>query len=120
MARSLRASPQERTAFVFVCQAGEWEVKAALLAASLRRQYGDDIELIAAIPQPREIWGTVAPVTTALLEQLRVRHVPITNPIDTAFAHANKIACLGVETAAAKIVFLDSDMLCLARCDFTL
>lgn len=120
LAQSLRASPQERTAFIFVCQAGEWEVKAALLAASLRRHYGDDIELIAAIPQPQDIWGTVAPATSALLEQLRVRRVPITNPIEHSFAHANKIACLGAETAADRMVFLDSDTLCLRRCDWSL
>lgn len=116
-ARLFGASPRGRTAFVFVCQAGEWELKAALLAASLRQHHGDDAELIAAIPQPCEIWGTVSQATLALLAQLHVRCVPITNPIEPAFTHANKIACLGVETQARKLIFLDSDMLCLAPCD---
>ena len=115
----LSRAPAARPAFVFVCQAGEWELKAALLAASLRRRYGyDGIELIAAIPQPRES-GHLAQDTAALLEQLRFD--ACRSPIrSTPPSHANKIACLGVETAAAKIVFLDSDMLCLARCDFAL
>ncbi len=113
-------APTARPAFVFVCQAGEWELKAALLAASLRRRHGYEAELIAAIPQPREIWGTMAQDTAALLDRLHVRRVPITNPIDPAFSHANKIACLGVETEANVLVFLDSDILCLARCDFGL
>jgi hypothetical protein len=119
-AQSFGAPSSKHTAFVFVCQAGEWELKAALLAASLRRHYGVDVELIAAVPQPHEIWGTVASATAALLERLQVRCVPITNPIDHAFSHANKIACLGVETTADVLVFLDSDTICLARCDFAL
>jgi hypothetical protein len=116
-AQGFLASPAERTAFVFVCQPGEWEVKACLLAASLRRHYGSSAELIAAFPQPREIWGSVATGTMGLLQQLQVRCVPITNPIDHAFSHANKIACIGVETQAEVLVFLDSDVLCLARWD---
>lgn len=107
-------------AFAFVCQAGEWELKAALLAASLRRHYGAEVELIAAVPHPHDIWGTMAQDTAALLQRLQVRCVPITNPIDPAFSHANKIACLGVETTANVLIFLDSDTLCLARCDFAL
>jgi hypothetical protein len=95
-------------------------LKAALLAASLRRQYGHDTELIAAVPHPHEIWGTMAQGTAALLARLKVRCVPIINPIEPAFSHANKIACLGVETTADGLVFLDSDTLCLARNDFVL
>jgi hypothetical protein len=115
-----KASPHERTAFVFVCHAGEWELKAALLAASLRRHYGPDVQLIAAIPQPPDIWGTIAPGTAALLDRLRVRCVPIINPIEPSFAHANKIARIGIETPADVLVFLDSDTLCLSPCDFAL
>lgn len=113
-ADSFREPSARRTAFVFVCQAGEWGLKASLLAASLRRHYGPDVELVAAIPQPHQIWGTLDRDTAVLLERLQVRCVPIVNPIDTAFAHANKIACLGVETAADILVFLDGDTLCLA------
>ncbi len=119
-AQSFGASPPRHNAFVFICQAGEWELKAALLAASLRRQYGHDVELIAAVPHPSDIWGTMAQGTVALLARLQVRCVPIHNPIEAAFSHANKIACLGVETSAKDLVFLDSDILCLARCDFSL
>lgn len=119
-ARSLGKPSSARTAFVFVCQPGEWELKAALLAASLRRHYGKDIELIAALPQPREIWGTMTAGTAALLQQLQVRCVPIENPIEPSFTHANKIACLGVEVSAEVIVFLDSDILCVAQHNFSL
>ncbi|HEX6611959.1 MAG TPA: sulfotransferase [Hyphomicrobiaceae bacterium] len=118
--QSFGASPHERTAFVFVCHAGEWELKAALLAASLRRHYGPDVQLIAAIPQPPDIWKTIAPGTATLLDRLHVRCAPITNPIEPSFAHANKIACIGIETPADVLVFLDSDTLCLSPCDFAL
>jgi len=113
-------APGNDLAFVFVCQAGEWELKAMLLAASLRRHYGDAPELIAAIPHPPETWGTLAAGTITLLDRLRVRRIAITNPIDPAFPHANKMSCLSVDTSAGTLVFLDSDMLCLARHDFTL
>jgi hypothetical protein len=114
------STPTRKLAFVFVCQAGEWELKAMLLAASLRRHYGSDPDLIAAIPHPPEVWGSVAQPTLALLDRLGVRPIAIANPIDPGFPHANKIACLGAETAADTLVFLDSDMLCLARHDFSL
>lgn len=99
--------------FVFVCQGGEWEVKAMLLAASLRRHHGTNFELIAAVPGPPEVWGELSDHTRALIGSLNLRSVSITNPIDPSFAHANKIACLKVQTEARKLVFLDSDMLCM-------
>jgi hypothetical protein len=99
--------------FVFICQQGELEVKSLLLAASLRRHLRCDHELVAAIPHPESTWGAPAPDTLALLQRLGVRTVPIENPIDPGYPIGNKLACLGVETTADKMVFLDSDMLCL-------
>ncbi len=99
--------------FVFVCQAGELEIKSLLLAASLRQYVQGDYELVAALPQPVARWGTLSTTTTALLQQLDIRTVPITNNIDENYPIANKIACLGIATPAEKIIFLDSDILCL-------
>lgn len=99
--------------FVFVCQAGELEVKSLLLAASLRRHLRCDYELVAAIPRPEAIWGTPSAATLALLHRLEARTAAIENPIDAGYPIGNKLACLGIETAAGKVVFLDSDMLCL-------
>ncbi len=102
-----------RFAFVFICQVGELEVKALLLAASLRRWLHPRHELIAAIPTPADQWGALQPATIGLLRRLSVRLTPITNPIAVSFLHANKIPCLEVATTADKLVFLDSDILCL-------
>ena len=99
--------------FVFVCQAGELEIKSMLLAASLRQFLRCDYELVAAIPQPINQWGQIAASTQALMQTLGVRSVPITNSIDLNYPIGNKVACLGIESIADKIVFLDSDILCL-------
>jgi len=42
---------QSKYCFVFVCQPGELEIKSMLLAASLRFQHGNEIELVAALPE---------------------------------------------------------------------
>jgi hypothetical protein len=100
--------------FVFVCQQGELEIKSMLLAASLRHYLrSDDYELVAAFPQPERRWRTVSAKTRTLIQTLGVRSVPIANGIDKNYPIGNKVACLGIETPAEKIVFLDSDILCL-------
>lgn len=114
------AEPQEykNVAVVFVCQSGEWELKALLLAASLRRWCGDAIELIAAVPNPPEIWGVLSDATEQQLKELGVRQQPIANHWGTEFSHANKISCLRIQTSRQVLVFLDSDILCLGRPNF--
>lgn len=102
-----------RYAFVFVCQAGELEIKALLLAASLKRFLRCEHELIAAVPTPASTWGELAEETRALLQQLGVRIEPIVNPIDPDYRIGNKLACLDVPTRAGTVVFLDSDIVCL-------
>ena len=99
--------------FVFVCQAGELEIKSMLLATSLQRFLRCNYELVAAIPQPTSQWGQISASTQALMQTLGVRSVPITNSIDLNYPIGNKVACLGIESSADKMVFLDSDILCL-------
>ena len=102
-----------RYAFVFVCQQGDLETKALLLAASLLRFLRVDYELIAALPGPANLWGQPSNDTLALLSRWNVRCVPIENPIGPDYPIGNKLACLSVPTDADKLVFIDSDMLCL-------
>jgi hypothetical protein len=97
--------------FVFICQQGELEIKASLLAASLHRYLQCDHELVAAIPTPVERWGKPTDHTNAFLEKIGVRLVPIRNQIDEKYPIGNKVSCLSIETSADKIVFLDSDIL---------
>ncbi|GEM_PF-520505 len=104
--------------FVFVCQQGELEMKSMLLAASLKRYLRGEFECVAAIPQPDSRWGIISEETRALMQTLGVRLVPITNPINDNYPIGHKIACLGIDTSADKIVFLDSDILCLSEFRF--
>ena len=105
---------QERQyAFVFVCQQGELELKALLLAASLRRFLRCRYQLIAAIPTPAREWGTPSDATISALREMGVRVVPIANPLGRDYAFANKIACVQIAVEADKLVFLDSDILCI-------
>lgn len=99
--------------FVFVCQQGEIEAKAALLATSLRRWLPPRSDLVAAVPSPTDKWGMPAADTLALFERLSVRVVTITNRVALDYPIGNKIDCLAVETNCRHIVFLDSDMLVL-------
>ncbi|MDR3389385.1 MAG: hypothetical protein P4L92_20265 [Rudaea sp.] len=102
-----------RYCFVFVCQAGELEIKALLLAASLKRFLRCSYELVAAVPTPASVWGELPASTVELLRSLGVRIEAIVNPVDPDYPIGNKLACLGIATTAEKIVFLDSDILCL-------
>jgi hypothetical protein len=99
--------------FVFICQKGELEIKAMLLAASLKRYLRGDYELVAAIPHPPSRWGTLCESTLSLMQILGVRSVPIINRINENYPIGNKVSCLSIETSADKIIFLDSDILCL-------
>jgi hypothetical protein len=115
-AGTLQITPGEiaaRYAFVFVCQAGEWEIKALLLAGSLRRQLGACVDLIAAVPEPESVWGRLSAATLSMLARLNVKIVSVTNPVSPDFPHGNKIACLSVPHERPKLVLLDSDVLCL-------
>jgi sulfotransferase family protein len=102
-----------RYAFAFVCQQGRLETAALLLAASLKRFLRVEHELIAAVPIPAATWGEPTPVARELLEEMGVRVETFTNEFGRSRATANKIWCLRVPTDADKLVFLDSDMLCL-------
>jgi hypothetical protein len=103
--------------FVFVCQAGELEIKAGLLAASLQRSLGRAAELVAAVPVPSSRWGDLLPVTKALLDQLHVRMVEIENRIDDSYGHGNKVSALAAGANVGRTIFLDSDILCLRAPD---
>ena len=83
-----------------------------LLAASLKHYLHCDYECVAAIPQPTAQWGSISVDTLAFMKSLGVRTVPITNQINNNYPIGNKVACLGIDTSANKLIFLDSDILC--------
>ena len=96
---------------VFVCQAGELEVKAVLLAASLRH-FNPQLELVAAVPT-ESLWGVLKPHTRTLLATLNVRLMPIESPFGQDYLIGNKIAAMALPVSGAQVLFLDSDILCL-------
>lgn len=98
---------------VFVCQSGELEIKAMLLAASLKRHWQGEGECVVAIPTPASRWGELSTEVDAFVRCLGFRTVAITNRIDEQYGMGNKVACLGIETSAERLLFLDSDILCL-------
>ena len=75
--------------FVFVCQEGNLECEAVLLAASLKRYVQGEYECVAAIPYPTQRWGTVSKETFKLLDILGVRCVPITNWVNDNYPIGN-------------------------------
>lgn len=102
-----------KIAACFCLHSGDLEIKAALLALSLRRHWPANLELIGCIPKDASVGG-VSEHCKRLLDGLEVRLVRTANPIGSAYPIGNKLLCLDVETKADRMVFLDSDILALA------
>jgi hypothetical protein len=103
-------------AFVFVCQRGELEGLSLLLATSLKRFLTCPYELIAAVPRPVERWGDLHAETYRLLAQMGVQIEYFENEVagnQLGDLLTNKIYCFQIPTTMDKLVFLDSDLLCL-------
>jgi len=111
-----------RFTITFICQRGDLEAKAVLLAASLRRHLAAPAELIACLPAPEAVWGRPARHTLRAFESLGVRTTPVSNPVADTYPIGNKIACLDLAVTGGgavpdRVVFLDSDILCTATLD---
>lgn len=110
----------ESLCFAFVCQQGDLEIKACLLAASLRHFLGPDHDLVAAVPHPEDRWGSIPAATLATLKRYGVRAVAVHNPISPHYPIGNKVGCLAIDTVCKRIVFLDSDILLLRAANLRL
>jgi len=110
--------PIKKFAFVFICQSGELEIKALLLATSLKRHLKCDYELIAVIPEPEEIMGRPQDLTIQVLKSMGVRVTKICNEMikgssrTKEYFNANRMYCFRIPVSADKFIFLDSDLLC--------
>jgi hypothetical protein len=117
---SVRFSPVKRRyencegklRIAFVCQAGELEVKAAVLAASLRHELKDVVSLIGAVPKPDREWGEINERTRKFMHLLDVELVPVKQPFGVVYPIANKISALGA-AGHTPALLLDTDILCL-------
>lgn len=101
-----------KLAVCFCVHSGELEIKALLLAASLRKHWPATVELIACVPQDPK-FGGVSTNAARIIDSLGVRVTSVSNPIGADYPIANKLLCLDVETGADRILFLDSDILAL-------
>jgi lipopolysaccharide biosynthesis glycosyltransferase len=99
--------------FVAICQEGELEISSMLLFSSLRQHLKVESELIALVPHPESLWGKPSDNTLSQLAELRVGIQSVINPIGPHYPIGNKLSAFNVETHCEKIVFLDSDMLCM-------
>lgn len=113
-------------AWTFVCQSGRLELEACVLAASLRRFLGPEARLIAAVPLPQSVMGTLEPRVTGFLESQGVTLRYFTNPLVdqagldlTSTLLMNKAFAMEVEPDAAIAVFLDSDQICHSAFDLS-
>lgn len=113
---------RRRLSAVFVCQKGELEVKAALLAASLRNIYSGDILIHCAIPEIPGMETHPENDTLAFLNSLDIKIHYFNNPVienESGQIHglqfSNKIFCYPDELDEGRILFLDSDLICLRK-----
>jgi lipopolysaccharide biosynthesis glycosyltransferase len=95
---------------VFVCQQGELEVMASVLAASLRQFCGDQVHLHVIEPIPSEQYGVISSQTRKFLDGLDARWYRLPNPIADDYKIFNKLNAFNIQPQGEKILFLDSDV----------
>lgn len=104
-----------KLSIVFVCQAGDLEIKAGLLAASIRQFHSaSEVELIACTPHISGVAENPGTHTESLFSELDVSIRHIDSPFGESYPIGNKMAALAVPTRADRTLFLDTDILCLA------
>ncbi|WP_108482420.1 hypothetical protein [Oceaniglobus ichthyenteri] len=107
-----------RTAVFFIAEGAHLTAQAILLAASLRHHHGARDDLIAYVPSGADPIPDAAMIA---FETLGVVVTPLA--IDPTvwksnYPHGNKIFACRAPRNAARHVFLDSDMVCVAPLDF--
>lgn len=95
---------------VFVCQKGELELKALLLAWSLRRSHGCSVRLIAACPDYLD-WGEISEATRSAFIDLTVETQSFVPIFGESYPIGNKISAIKLLPNNEPGCFLDSDML---------
>jgi len=108
------------TTAIFICENGELEIKSAILAASLKNVYADRINLICSIPEPGPGKADITKETKLFLESLGVNIFHFTNPLTGKVAemppglvYSNKLYCFPRDANIGRVIFMDSDIICL-------
>jgi hypothetical protein len=111
-----------RIAVVFICQKGELEIKTALLAASLRHVFGNNISLRCSIPHIYGLETEPEQDTLDFLESLGVEWQLFQNPMMdektvplSGLQFSNKLFCFPANLEEGRVYFIDSDILCIKR-----
>lgn len=102
---------------IFVCHPGDLEIKALLLAASLREHWGDTPELIASIPKPTSVWGELAEDVASALRTLGVDIQECENPWRKDYPIGNKVASASAYSDRSIRFLFDTDILCCGNAD---
>ncbi len=97
--------------FVFVCHGGELEIKAALLAASIRTFCPPEAAIHVITPVPEERYGPLRPAVRRFLEDLGAEFYRIKNPIADDYKIGNKLNAFKISPRGERIVFLHSDLM---------
>ncbi|MCY1213841.1 Sulfotransferase family protein [compost metagenome] len=113
----MKSSSVSPITFVFVAHGGELEVKAAILACSLRRAFGYSISIIAAQPVSDHPRDRLSDASLRLFRSLSIPLWPIENPFGSRYPIGNKFAALALGPESGHTLFLDSDMICLSAFD---
>jgi len=111
----------QKYSFIFICQKGDLEIKSLFLALSLKKYLKVNYELIAVIP---EMYNRVELPSESTLNILKKNNIRIeiikntfcnnSNNYITGDKISNKIFCFNIAVDSDKIIFLDSDMLCIS------
>lgn len=116
-----RQKPPKKYSFIFVCQKGEIEIQSLLLVASLKLFLKVNHELIAAIPGPKDFFRKPDDITLHFMKRMGVKLYYFENDFvkegkkSNHYLIANKIFALkaNIDSDSEKIIFLDSDILCI-------
>jgi len=107
--------------YVFICQRGDLEIKSMILAISLLEKVESNVKLVAAVPDHENIGLKPEIDTLDFLSNLGIhlsffRNSYLTNSqLTPARLLTNKIFALNDLPMADKVIFLDSDMICLKK-----
>ena len=113
--------------FVFICQAGDLEIKSLLLAISLKKYLSGNSEIVVVIPeingkviQPSDFTMDTFRKLEIRIEKINNRFIRSSMPVVKGDIFSNKIFCFEIDFEGEIIVFLDSDMLSMKPLEFNI
>ena len=108
--------PAEETSIIFVTDGPTMQAQGLLLAHSLRRHAGPDVDILAYCPEDSEPPDAAM---RAAMERAGARLVPLATPAiwKKPYPHGNKIHACCAERERPATIFLDTDMVAIRPID---